>query len=102
MLAGVTSRWKQVVGYQFTGTSFDARFLRKGIENIMSKDQSMGLQIDAVVSDMGGQNQAFWRLNNIHAGRDSVIQNSAPHTSDPIRKQYQYQSRCSTYFKKCR
>jgi hypothetical protein len=38
MLAGVTSRWKQVVGYQFTGKSFDAGFLREDIENIISKD----------------------------------------------------------------
>jgi hypothetical protein len=73
----VTSRWKQVVGYQFTGKSFDAGFLREDIENIIPKSESIGLQIDALR-----------RLYNNHAGRDSVIQNSAPHPSDPSSKLY--------------
>jgi hypothetical protein len=71
----VTSRWNQVVGYQCTGKSFDVGILREDIENVISKGESIGQQIDAL-----------WRLYNIHAGRDSVIQNSAPHPSDPSSK----------------
>jgi hypothetical protein len=88
MLAGVTSRWKQVVGYHFTGKSFDANSVKTDIDSLISKAEHMGLQVDGIISDMGGQNQAIWRLYNIHAGRHEVIKNSTPHPVDPSRKLY--------------
>jgi hypothetical protein len=65
MLTGVTSRWKQVVGYHFTGKSFDADSVKVDIDSLISKAEHMGLHVDAIISDIGGQNQAIWRLYNI-------------------------------------
>jgi hypothetical protein len=76
MLAGVTSRWKQVVGYHFTGKSFDANSVKADIDSLISKAEHMGLHADFIISDVGGQNQAIWRLYNIHAGRHEVIKKS--------------------------
>jgi hypothetical protein len=39
----------------------------------------MGLKIDAVISDLGGQNQAIWRLFDIHGGRFLKVKNSCTH-----------------------
>jgi hypothetical protein len=75
MLAGVTTRWKQVIGYQFTGNSYEARQANEIILCIIKKCHSIKLNVCAVVSDMGPQNQALWRINNITAGRFSRVNN---------------------------
>jgi hypothetical protein len=55
MIAGVTSRWKQVVGYHFTGKSFDPNSVKADIGSLISKAKHMGLHVDAIIiSDMGG------------------------------------------------
>jgi hypothetical protein len=55
MIAGVTSRWKQVVGYHFTGKSFDPNSVKADIGSLISKPKHMGLHVDAIIiSDMGG------------------------------------------------
>jgi hypothetical protein len=48
----------------------------------------MGLKVDAVISDMGGQNQAIWRLFNKHVGRCSKVKNYCPHPYDMSRNLY--------------
>jgi hypothetical protein len=63
MIAGVTTRWKQIVGYQLTGNSFDANYVKTDIIHLIYEAETMGLKVDAVISDMGGQNQAIWRLS---------------------------------------
>jgi hypothetical protein len=46
---------------------------------VESHFETMGLKIDAVISDLGGQNQAIWRLFDIHGGRFLKVKNSCTH-----------------------
>jgi hypothetical protein len=75
MLAGVTTRWKQVIGYQFTANSYSSQDANSLISLIIQKCHAVQINVCAVISDMGPQNQAVWRLNNITAGRFSNIKN---------------------------
>jgi hypothetical protein len=68
MLAGVTTRWKQVIGYQFKVSSYEARQANEIISCLIEKCHSIKLYMCAVVSDMGPQTQALWRINNITTG----------------------------------
>lgn len=79
MLAGVTTRWKQIIAYDFTSNSFSADQLYSTIIEIIKRCHNIKITIRAVVSDMGGQNQALWRKLGIHAGKHSKIVNSIPH-----------------------
>jgi len=40
MLAGISNRWKQVVGYQFTGNSFNAEHVKADILTIISHNMT--------------------------------------------------------------
>lgn len=73
MLAGITTRWKQTIGYQLTSNSYDANEANDIISKIIMQCQSIGLDVCAIISDMGPQNQALWRLHKITAGRFSKI-----------------------------
>jgi hypothetical protein len=88
MPAGVTSRWKEVVDYHFTGKYFDANSVKAYIDSPISNAEQMGLHVDAIINDMGGQNQLIWRLYYIHPGRHEAIKNSSPHPVYPSRKLY--------------
>jgi hypothetical protein len=88
MPAGVTSRWKEVVDYHFTGKYLDANSVKAYIDSPISKAEQMGLHVDAIINDMGGQNQLIWRLYYIHPGRHEAIKNSSPHPVYPSRKLY--------------
>lgn len=75
MLAGITTRWKQVIGYQFTGNSYEATATNNIVAEIIKKCHAVKLDVCAIISDMGPQNQALWRLNKITAGRSTKINN---------------------------
>jgi hypothetical protein len=79
MLAGVTSRWKQTVTYEFTGNSISSQDLLQKIMTIITKAHEIGLSIRVVISDMGPQNGEFWRLLNVVAGKHSEIKNYTLH-----------------------
>jgi hypothetical protein len=79
MLAGVTSRWKQTVTYEFTGNSISSQDLLQKIMTIIIKAHEIGLSIRVVISDMGPQNGEFWRLLNVVAGKHSEIKNYTLH-----------------------
>lgn len=79
MLAGLTTRWKQTVSYEYTANSSSANEANKRITEILTKCKAIHLSICAVVSDMGPQNQAVWRLNGILCSRYSKIINFCPH-----------------------
>lgn len=84
MLCGVSSKWKQIVGYEFTGNSFCPRQMISNIMTIISKSPEIGLKINVIVSDMGPQNRSWWKLFNITAGKFSEINN---YTSHPCNKE---------------
>ena len=56
MLCGLTKRWKNIIGFHFTDTTFDpkecAEFYRKAIR----ESYAAGSKVKALVMDMSGQN----------------------------------------------
>ncbi|GBM79338.1 hypothetical protein AVEN_32952-1 [Araneus ventricosus] len=56
-IGGTSTRWKQVVGYPFTGQSICSVTFKK----VMSSVNRLKIIIDSLVSDMGPDNQAFRR-----------------------------------------
>jgi hypothetical protein len=86
MLAGVTSKWKQTVTYEFTGNSISSQDLLQKIMAIITKAHEIGLSIRVVISDMGPQNRGFWRLLNVVAGKHSEIKNYTLHPYIPEEK----------------
>lgn len=81
MLAGLTTRWKQTIAYEFTSTSYDAVHANQIIQDIIAKCDTIGLHICTVISDMGPQNQAVWRLNGIVCSRHGITHNFTKHPS---------------------
>lgn len=56
-LGGISSRWKQVIAYEFTGKKMeenDGEILKSTIETIIQKCETLGLKVHSVTSDMGG------------------------------------------------
>ncbi|KAJ8978026.1 hypothetical protein NQ317_000485 [Molorchus minor] len=88
MLGGLTTRWKQTIAYEYTGTSYCAKEANQLIKNIICKCHHIGLNISVVISDMGPQNQAVWRLNGVVCSRHEITKNFAKHPSDNDRKLY--------------
>ena len=61
MLAGTTSRWKQVIGFHFTGNKVQGSKMDGLIDEIFFKAEAIGLNIDFVTSDMGGANRGLFK-----------------------------------------
>ena len=61
MLAGVTSRWKQVVAYHYSGNSTDGAAYRPIILTIIEAASSVGLHVINITTDMGSPNRAMWK-----------------------------------------
>lgn len=64
MFGGLSSRWKQVVGYHLTENSFCTSSLKAEVIETITACESLGLKTHVVVSDMAGGNMALWRLFN--------------------------------------
>jgi hypothetical protein len=88
MLAGLTTRWKQTIAFDYTENSYDASIANKIVTEIITKCHEIGINICAVISDMGPANQALWRLNGIKCSRHSKIKNSCPHPSETNQQLY--------------
>lgn len=61
-LGGISSRWKQVIAYEFTGKTLDVNdgeVLKSTIVTLIQKCESLGLKVHAVTSDMGGKIYLF-------------------------------------------
>ncbi|KAG8232011.1 hypothetical protein J437_LFUL011952 [Ladona fulva] len=86
MLGGMSTHWKQTVGYHFTGPSFCARVVKEVMFDLIMKCEELGLSIDTVVSDMGGQNQALWKECGIIGGKYTKTTNYCEHPCDVNRK----------------
>lgn len=76
LLAGLASRWKQVVRYEFTSGSIHSQVFKSIIEDIIKKAEGIGLQVHAVTTDMGGSNQSMWKQFGINISRYSTIEQS--------------------------
>ncbi|GBN09667.1 Transposable element P transposase [Araneus ventricosus] len=87
-IEGVSTRWKQVVGYHFTGQSICPVTLKKVIFKIIEQCESIGMIIDSLVSDMGPHNQAFRRECEVGVKRtkDLDIQAFCLHPANSCRK----------------
>ncbi|XP_042142352.1 uncharacterized protein LOC121833278 [Ixodes scapularis] len=83
MVAGVSSRWKQVVCYQYTGSSFSGEDAASEVRTLIERCYSVGLQVVAITSDMGSGNRAMWKQFGVHAGRYSRTVNLIPHPQVP-------------------
>ncbi|XP_039314224.1 uncharacterized protein LOC120359693 [Solenopsis invicta] len=86
MLAGIASRWKQVVAYYFTDNSADGNNFNSIICDIIKKAENIGLQVQSVTSDMGSANMTMWKSFGINVSRHSTIINSCQHPNDKSRK----------------
>ena len=61
MLAGATTRWKQVVAYHYSGNSTNGAVYRPIIINIVEAAASVGLHVLNITTDMGSPNRAMWK-----------------------------------------
>lgn len=72
MAKGITTKWKQVLAYFYTGSSVDGGKLWAMTKEIIKELGVRGFMVNAVVSDMASSNQGMWRAAGITSGRDSV------------------------------
>lgn len=98
MIAGISSRWKQTVGYFFTFDGYDGSLLKPIILQIIKKIHAIGLYINSVTSDMGPVNMAMWKAFDVYAGRYSTCKFYCIHPEDPQQKLFF--CRRFTYLKK--
>ncbi|KAM3619938.1 uncharacterized protein V6R79_016033 [Siganus canaliculatus] len=61
MLAGATTRWKQVVAYHYSGNSTDGAAYQPIVVSIVEAAASVGLHVLNVTTDMGSPNRAMWK-----------------------------------------
>lgn len=62
MIRGLSSNYKQIVAYEFTGQSVHSECLKNKIIEIVKKAESIGLRCNGLTADMGGSNTAVWKL----------------------------------------
>lgn len=88
MMSGITTRWKQVVAYHYTGSSYDGATMKPIISDIIQLAADIGLHVLAVTSDMGSMNRAMWRSFGIVCGKDCQTVNKIKHPCQPNRSLY--------------
>lgn len=52
MLAGIASRWKQIVAYHFTTKTLKGVDLKDIVDNVIKKGENLGLRIYSITSDI--------------------------------------------------
>ncbi|KAJ3644341.1 hypothetical protein Zmor_027006 [Zophobas morio] len=75
LVGGITTRWKQIVSYYFTGDSMNGAVLADVLKEVFKKISAIGLKVHSVTSDMGSANQAMWKTFGIKAGRKCETKN---------------------------
>ena len=100
LLRGISTKWKQIVGYDFTANSIDPKELHDRLIQIIEKAHNIGITVRPVISDMGPANRSLWKILNIVAGRHTKIQNSIPHPCLPNEKLFFF-DRPSSCIQKC-
>lgn len=84
MLCGLTTRWKQVVAYYFTGDSFNAVQIKQIIIVIIEKAHESNLKVMNITMDIRGGNQVILRKFGISCKfskkyEQLVLSNSCSH-----------------------
>jgi len=78
MIRGLTTNWKQVVGYYLTGNSTNGDVLWHLLKQITVDRSTVHINVCAVVSDMGSSNRAMWCAAGIVTCKEHV-ENSVKH-----------------------
>lgn len=86
LIAGLASRWKQIVAFYFTNKKTCGKTYKPIIIEIIKKCEEIGLRIHSITSDMGAPNQSMWNAFNISTSRHSIVRNSCKHPCDENRK----------------
>lgn len=60
MLGGISTRWKQIVGFAFTGNSISEGHLKRMVLEIIEKAEKRDLKVHFVTSDCGSSNKTMW------------------------------------------
>lgn len=88
MLSGITTRWKQVIAYHYTGNSYDGGTMKPIVLDIIERAAHIGLHVVSVTSDMGSMNQAMWKAFGIVSGKQCQTINKIQHPYNPERFLY--------------
>ncbi|XP_040072343.1 uncharacterized protein LOC120844568 [Ixodes scapularis] len=83
MIAGISSRWKQVICYHYTGNSFCGKEAATQVKILIKRCNNVGLQVVAVTSDMSSGNRVMLQHFDIYSGRYSRTTNKIPHPQKP-------------------
>ena len=86
MLRGITTKWKQVVQYEFTGESTSGKVVLNIINKIVEKAHDIGLSVISIGTDMGSNNQAFWKVMGLGCKRSTEPITSVKHSKKPDHK----------------
>ena len=79
MLAGATTRWKQVVAYHYSGNSTDGAVYRPIILTILEAAASIGLHVVNITTDMGSPNRAMWKSFGVTYAKPWIEHPVEPH-----------------------
>ena len=71
MLGGISTRWKQIVAYFYTGSSTNGSILKEIKLDIINKAENMGLKVTNVTSDLGAMNKKMWSTFGICVSKTS-------------------------------
>nr|XP_029717053.1 uncharacterized protein LOC109428116 [Aedes albopictus] len=73
MLVGVRSRWKQVVGYHFTGHTIFEEALKDIVFEIIEKVEAIGCKVCFITSDCGPSNKKLWNCLGLKFHKEEVL-----------------------------
>jgi hypothetical protein len=85
MLCGIIARWKQVVAYHFTGDSFDGKYLKDILLDIVKRAEAIGLRVHNIVCDMAPTNMQMYKEFGIICGEHRVNSYKIAHPEDSAR-----------------
>jgi len=84
VLIGLSTRWKQVVAYYFTGNFVYGSAIKPNVTNLIKKAHSIGLNVVVVTSYTGSCNRAMWKSFGIHCGKHLKTVNKICNPSSPL------------------
>ncbi len=59
-LAGPSTRWKQIIGYFFTGNSVNGKVVGPIVNDILERASRIGLKVACMTNDFGSSNLVCW------------------------------------------
>lgn len=86
ILAGINTRWKQIVAYYFNGGSSEDTHVEDIINKLLKKAKEINLNIISITTAMEARNQTIWDTLNMNLGRHKTVKNTIDHPLDTTRK----------------